>query len=93
MRTVVAVAFRLTISASLAVSGVIHAFLYVNGYRDIPTIGPGPANPRRRTGLALAAAQPDDGHVRLRPQPADADLPTSHTGKCHRRGNLSACRK
>jgi hypothetical protein len=40
MRSVVAVAFRLAISASLAVSGVIHAFLYVNGYRDIPTIGP-----------------------------------------------------
>jgi hypothetical protein len=38
--TVVAVAFRLGISASLAVSGVIHAYLYVNGYRDIPTIGP-----------------------------------------------------
>jgi hypothetical protein len=40
MRTVVAVAFRLAISASLAVSGVIHAYLYVNGYRDIATIGP-----------------------------------------------------
>jgi hypothetical protein len=38
--TVVAVAFRLGISASLAVSGVIHAYLYVSGYRDIPTIGP-----------------------------------------------------
>ena len=34
-------AFWLAISASLAVSGVIHAYLYVNGYRDIPTIGPG----------------------------------------------------
>jgi hypothetical protein len=29
------------IAASLAVSGVIHAYLYVNGYRDIPTVGPG----------------------------------------------------
>jgi len=38
--TVIAVAFRLAISASLAVSGVIHAYLYVNGYRGIPTIGP-----------------------------------------------------
>ena len=38
--TVLAVAFRLAISASLAVSGVIHAYLYLNGYRDIPTIGP-----------------------------------------------------
>ena len=28
------------ISASVAVSGVVHAFLYVHGYRDIPTIGP-----------------------------------------------------
>lgn len=38
--TVIAVAFRLTISASLAVSGVVHAYLYVNGYRGIPMIGP-----------------------------------------------------
>ena len=38
--TVIAVAIRLAISASLAVSGVIHAYLYVNGYRDIPMIGP-----------------------------------------------------
>ena len=38
--TVIAVAIRLAISASLAVSGVIHAYLYVHGYRDIPTIGP-----------------------------------------------------
>ncbi|WP_414684922.1 hypothetical protein [Mycobacterium sp.] len=28
------------ISASVAVSGVIHAYLYVDGYRDIPTVGP-----------------------------------------------------
>ena len=39
--TVIEVAIRLAISASLAVSGVIHAYLYVHGYRDIPTIGPG----------------------------------------------------
>jgi hypothetical protein len=28
------------ISASVAVSGVVHAYLYVHGYRDIPTVGP-----------------------------------------------------
>ena len=39
--TVIAVAIRLAISASLGVSGVIHAYLYINGYRDIPAIGPG----------------------------------------------------
>ena len=39
--TVIAVAIRLATSASLAVSGVIHAYLYVNGYRDIPIVGPG----------------------------------------------------
>jgi hypothetical protein len=27
------------ISASLAVSGVVHAYLYGHGYRDIPTVG------------------------------------------------------
>jgi hypothetical protein len=31
---------RLAIGASVAVSGVIHAYLYTAGYRDIPTIGP-----------------------------------------------------
>jgi hypothetical protein len=31
---------RVAISASLAVSGVVHAYLYTNGYRDIPTVGP-----------------------------------------------------
>ena len=30
---------RLAIGASVAVSGVIHAYLYTAGYRDIPTIG------------------------------------------------------
>ena len=39
--TVIVVAIRLAISASLAVSGVIHAYLYLNGYRDIPMVGPG----------------------------------------------------
>jgi hypothetical protein len=33
-------ALRLGISIALAVSGVIHAELYVHGYRHIPTIGP-----------------------------------------------------
>ncbi|RDH74430.1 hypothetical protein DVS77_31880 [Mycolicibacterium moriokaense] len=32
---------RVAIAASVAVSGVIHAYLYINGYRDIPTVGPG----------------------------------------------------
>jgi hypothetical protein len=33
-------ALRVAISATLAVSGVIHADLYINGYRHIPTVGP-----------------------------------------------------
>lgn len=33
------VSARVGISTSLAVSGVIHAYLYIDGYRDIPTIG------------------------------------------------------
>jgi hypothetical protein len=33
-------ALRTAISATLAVSGVIHAYLYIHGYRDIPAIGP-----------------------------------------------------
>jgi hypothetical protein len=28
------------IGISMAVSGVIHAYLYAHGYRDIPTVGP-----------------------------------------------------
>ncbi|GAC1401406.1 MAG: hypothetical protein NVS4B6_10340 [Mycobacterium sp.] len=28
------------IGISMAVSGVVHAYLYVHGYRDIPTVGP-----------------------------------------------------
>ena len=31
---------RVGIGATLAVSGVIHAYLYVHGYRYIPAIGP-----------------------------------------------------
>jgi len=31
---------RVAISASVAVSGVVHAYLYTTGYRDIPTVGP-----------------------------------------------------
>jgi hypothetical protein len=37
---IVNLALRIAISASLAVSGVIHAYLYVHGYRDIPAVGP-----------------------------------------------------
>ncbi|MDT7765470.1 MAG: hypothetical protein QOC63_4890 [Mycobacterium sp.] len=33
-------ALRTAISATLTVSGVIHAYLYIHGYRDIPAIGP-----------------------------------------------------
>ena len=33
-------AIRTAISATLAVSGVIHAYLYIHGYRDIPVVGP-----------------------------------------------------
>jgi hypothetical protein len=32
---------RLGIAATLAVSGVIHADMYIHGYRHIPTVGPG----------------------------------------------------
>jgi len=39
--TVIAMATRQAISAALAVSGVINAYLYVNGYRGNPMIGPG----------------------------------------------------
>ena len=31
---------RIATGASLAASGVIHAYLYIHGYRDIPTVGP-----------------------------------------------------
>ena len=33
-------ALRVAISATLAISGVIHADLYIHGYRHIPTVGP-----------------------------------------------------
>jgi hypothetical protein len=36
---IVNLTLRTAISASLAVSGVVHAYLYTNG-RDIPTVGP-----------------------------------------------------
>jgi len=32
---------RIVLSASLAVSGAVHAYLYIHGYRDIPAVGPG----------------------------------------------------
>jgi hypothetical protein len=31
---------QVAISASVAVSGVVHAYLYIHGYRDIPVVGP-----------------------------------------------------
>jgi hypothetical protein len=31
---------RIAIGASLGASGVIHAYLYIHGYRDIPAVGP-----------------------------------------------------
>jgi hypothetical protein len=34
------VLMAVALSASLAVSGVVHAYLYIDGYRFIPTIGP-----------------------------------------------------
>lgn len=33
-------AIRVAVSASLMVSGVVHADLYIHGYRDVPTVGP-----------------------------------------------------
>jgi hypothetical protein len=36
---IVNLAIRMAIGASLAVSGVLHAYLYIHGYRDIPAIG------------------------------------------------------
>jgi hypothetical protein len=38
--TITEMATRIALSASLAISGVVHAYLYVDGYRDIPTVGP-----------------------------------------------------
>ena len=34
------IGLRLGIAASLAVTGVSHAYLYIHGYRHIPNIGP-----------------------------------------------------
>jgi hypothetical protein len=39
-RPVVAVTSRAIISVTLMISGIIHAELYVQGYRYVPTIGP-----------------------------------------------------
>jgi hypothetical protein len=36
---IVNLTLRTAISASLAASGVVHAYLYIHGYRDIPAIG------------------------------------------------------
>jgi len=38
--TIIKLATRIALSASLAVSGGAHAYLYLDGYRDIPTVGP-----------------------------------------------------
>ena len=38
--TITSLATRIALSASLAVSGVVHAYLYVDGYRGIPKVGP-----------------------------------------------------
>jgi hypothetical protein len=38
--TITNLATRIAVSASLAVSGFVHAYLYVDGYGDIPTVGP-----------------------------------------------------
>lgn len=37
---IVNLVMQAAIGVSLAVSGVVHAYLYVHGYRDIPTVGP-----------------------------------------------------
>jgi hypothetical protein len=39
--TIANLVLRIVLSASLAVSGVVHAYLYIHGYRDIPASGPG----------------------------------------------------
>jgi hypothetical protein len=36
---IVNLTLRIAIAASLAVSGVVHAYLYIHGYRDIPAVG------------------------------------------------------
>jgi len=40
MNTVSQWAMRVGIGATLAVSGVIHAYLYIHGYNHLPTVGP-----------------------------------------------------
>jgi len=40
MNTISRLVVRVGIGATLAVSGVIHAYLYIHGYRHIPAIGP-----------------------------------------------------
>ena len=64
MNTISRLVVRVGIGATLAVSGVIHAYLYIHGYRSHPHHRPGVpaagqcflrsgrADPRRRTGLA-----------------------------------------
>ena len=37
---IVNITLRIAIAASLAASGVVHAYLYIHGYRDIPAVGP-----------------------------------------------------
>jgi hypothetical protein len=37
---IVNLVLRIAIAVSLAASGVIHAYLYIHGYRDIPAVGP-----------------------------------------------------
>ena len=37
---IVNLVMQAAIGISMAVSGVVHAYLYVHGYRDIPTVGP-----------------------------------------------------
>jgi len=39
MNTVSQWAMRVGIGATLAVSGVIHAYLYIHGYNHVPTVG------------------------------------------------------
>jgi hypothetical protein len=38
--TITDLAGRIALSALLAASGLVHAYLYVEGYRGIPTVGP-----------------------------------------------------
>ena len=38
--TATEISLRIGIAATLVVSGVIHADLYIHGYRHIPTVGP-----------------------------------------------------